>query len=68
MNASGVPKQASQVWYKHLQVLASIVQRVATDFALKCSEEYRVIELEQASQGYQNKSITNMSLNHLNIK
>ena len=50
---------------KHLQVLTSIVQRVATDFALKCSEEYRVIELEQASQGYQNKSITNMSLNHL---
>ena len=52
MNASGVLKQASQVWYKHLQVLTSIVHRVAKQTCTKCSGEYNVTELEQASQGY----------------
>ena len=35
------------------------------DTAQKCSGEYIVTELEQVGQGYQNKSITNKSLNYL---
>ena len=52
MQASGVSNKLLRYGTKHLQVLTSIVQRVANNFALKCLEEYRVTELEQASQGY----------------
>jgi len=34
-SASGVHKQASQVWYEHLQVLVGIVQRVANRLCIK---------------------------------
>ena len=52
MNASGVPKQASHVWNKHLQVLASIVQRVATNLQRHAQENIQKLKFEQASQGY----------------
>ena len=55
-SASGVHIEASQVWYKHLQVLTCIVQRVATDTASKCLGEYKVTELEQVGQGYKTKA------------
>ena len=68
MNASGVRKQASQVWYKHLQVLTSIVQRVAKQTCTKCSGEYNVTELEQASQGYVKQEHHQHKLELLDIK
>ena len=52
MNASGVPKQASHVWYKHLQVVAIIVRRVATDLQRHAQENIQMLKFEQASQGY----------------
>ena len=65
MNVSGVLKQVSQVWYKAFTSSNKYSAEGSNRLCMKCSREYIVTELEQASQGYQNKSITNTCLNYL---